>query len=58
MGQTWSPADADQTVEAVKDALAGGRTLELLGRGTRRAFGRPVAADAVLDLSALAGVVA
>ena len=58
MGETWSPADADQTVEAVKDALAGGRTLELLGRGTRRAFGRPVAADAVLDLSALAGVVA
>ena len=57
MGETWSPTDADQTVEAVKDALAAGRTLELLGRGTRRAFGRPVAADAVLDLSALAGVV-
>ena len=54
----WSPSNAEETVEAVKDALAAGQTLELLGRGTRRAFGRPVAADAVLDLSRLTGVVA
>jgi glycolate oxidase FAD binding subunit len=54
----WSPSNAEETVEAVKDALAGGQTLELLGRGTRRAFGRPLAADVVLDLSALSGVIA
>jgi glycolate oxidase FAD binding subunit len=57
MSETWTPKDADQALEAVKDALAQGKTLELAGTGTRRAFGRPVVADAVLDMSALSGVV-
>lgn len=58
MGETWTPVDADQTRAAVAEALAAGRTLELVGRGSRRAFGRPVEADVVLDLSRLSGVVA
>ncbi|WP_374658489.1 FAD-binding protein [Phenylobacterium sp.] len=58
MSETWSPANADQALEAVRDALAAGKTLELVGRATRRALGRPVAADVVLDLSGLSGIVA
>ena len=53
----WTPKTADDVRTAVADALAQGRTLELLGAGTRRAFGRPVAADEALDLSALNRVV-
>lgn len=53
----WTPNDAAGAEQAVKDALAQGKTLELVGTGTRRGFGRPVEADAVLDLSALKAVV-
>ena len=53
----WTPKTADEARVAVADALAQGRTLELVGTGTRRGFGRPVAADEVLDLSALNRVV-
>jgi glycolate oxidase FAD binding subunit len=53
----WTPKDAADAAAAVGDALAQGRTLELIGTGTRRGFGRPVEADAVLDLSALNRVV-
>lgn len=53
----WTPKTADDARTAVADALAQGRTLELVGTGTRRGFGRPVAADEVLDLSALNRVV-
>lgn len=58
MTETWKPADAAEVEIAVRDATSQRKTLELLGSGSRRAFGRPVAADVVLDLSALAGVVA
>ncbi|TAJ26064.1 MAG: FAD-binding protein, partial [Bosea sp. (in: a-proteobacteria)] len=53
----WTPNDAAGAEQAVKDALAQGKTLELLGTGTRQGFGRPVEADEVLDLSALKAVV-
>ena len=53
----WTPKDAAGAEQAVKDALAEGRTLELVGTGTRRGFGRPVEAEVSLDLSALRGVV-
>lgn len=58
MSETWSPTTAAEAAQAVSDALADGRTLELLGRGARRSFGRPVDADVTLDLSGLDGVVA
>lgn len=54
---TWKPIDAVEAATAVADALSEGKTLELIGGGSRRAFGRPVEADVVLDLSALSGVV-
>lgn len=54
---TWKPNDAAQVANAVADALAGGKSLELIGGGSRRSFGRPVEADVALDLSALSGVV-
>ncbi|HYD99574.1 MAG TPA: FAD-binding protein [Alphaproteobacteria bacterium] len=58
MTETLKPRDAADALEAVRAALAARRTLELAGHGTRRAYGRPVRADAVLDLSALSGIVA
>lgn len=57
MGESWTPKDTDEARAAVGEALAQGRSLELVGTGTRRGFGRPVEADVSLDLSALRGVV-
>ena len=54
---TWQPFDAADVASAVADALSDGKTLELIGGGSRRAFGRPVEADVVLDLSGVSGVV-
>lgn len=45
-----------ELVEAVRAARAGGRKLELLGAGTKRAYGRPVDADDTLDLTGLSGI--
>ena len=46
-----------EVVEAVREARETGRPLEIVGHGTKRAFGRPVAGE-VLEVSALAGIVA
>ena len=48
---------AAAVVDAVRDACGRGRTLEIVGTGTRRGYGRPVVADDVLDVGGLAGVV-
>lgn len=45
-------------VEAVRAAREARRTLEIVGAGTKRGYGRPAAADDVLDLSGLSGIVA
>ena len=50
------PRDAADVAEAVAGAVAAGRRLEVIGHGSKRDIGPPVAADAVLDLSGLAGV--
>lgn len=50
------PRDAADLLEAVQAALARGMVLEVVGRGSKRALGRPVASNAQLDLSALSGV--
>ncbi|MEX2035447.1 MAG: FAD-binding protein, partial [Xanthobacteraceae bacterium] len=42
--------------EAVRWALAEGKTLEVIGRGSKRALGRPSQSDLTLDLSGLTGV--
>jgi len=50
------PRNPKQVEEAVSWALAQGKTLELVGHGSKRAIGRAAQWDATLDLSALSGV--
>jgi len=57
MSETLKPRTAEQIEEAIRWALAGKTPLEVIGGGSKRAFGRPMAAAHALDLSALAGVV-
>jgi glycolate oxidase FAD binding subunit len=56
MPDALKPQDAKQVEDAVKWALAEAKTLEIVGRGSKRAFGRPSQSDLTLDLSALAAV--
>ncbi len=49
-----SEADVVEVVRAARDSR---RTLEIVGHGTKRGFGRPVQCDDVLDLSGLSGIV-
>jgi len=56
MSETTRPRNAEELQELVAWA-AGTRTgLELVGSGTKRAIGRPVEADMILDLSGLSGI--
>jgi glycolate oxidase FAD binding subunit len=48
--------DANDVEDAVRWALSEGKTLELVGRGSKRALGRPSQSDLTLDLSGLSGV--
>src|SRR5579872_6784853 len=50
------PRDTAEVAEAVNWALAGGKTLEVIGHGSKRAIGRAAQWDATLELSALSGV--
>jgi glycolate oxidase FAD binding subunit len=56
MTDTLKARDAKDVEDAVRWALAEGKTLELVGRGTKRALGRPSQSDFTLDLSAISGV--
>jgi glycolate oxidase FAD binding subunit len=56
MSDNLKPRDAADVEAAVGWALAGDKTLEVVGRGTKRAIGRAAQWDATLDLSALTGV--
>lgn len=51
-----TPRDPEAVRAAVADALAAETTLEIVGTGSKRALGRPVAAARTLDLSALSGI--
>jgi glycolate oxidase FAD binding subunit len=50
------PRDEAEVVEAVRWAVSEGRTLEVAGKGSKRALGRHIQTDATLDLAALTGV--
>jgi glycolate oxidase FAD binding subunit len=50
-------ASEAEVVDIVRDARVRRTSLEIVGGGTRRAFGRPVACDAVLNVSPLSGIV-
>jgi glycolate oxidase FAD binding subunit len=51
-----APKSLEELREAVADAASQPRLLEVVGQGTKRGFGRPVEANAVLSTKALAGV--
>jgi len=52
----FAPETSEQVVEAVAWAVSAGEPLEVLGRGSKRALGRPVQAGHALDLSRLDGI--
>ena len=56
MADNVKPGDAKEVEQAIQSALAGGKTFELVGHGSKRAIGRAAQWDATLDLSALSGV--
>jgi glycolate oxidase FAD binding subunit len=55
--RTETPKTAEEVVELVTDAGGAGRTLEIIGGGTKRGIGNGGAADAVLSLAGLAKVI-
>ena len=56
MTDALNPQDEKQILDAVKWALAEGKRLEVVGRGSKRALGRPSQSDLTLDISALSAV--
>jgi glycolate oxidase FAD binding subunit len=50
--------DAGDVEDAVRAAIAGEQPLEIVGHGSKRLIGQPMATNALLDLSALNAVVA
>src|ERR1700678_2486214 len=56
MHENLKPRDAAEVEQAIQWALAGGKALEIVGGGSKRAIGRAAQWDATLDLSGLSGV--
>src|SRR5438309_2495618 len=56
MVDRFTPRDQKDVAAAVEWALAEGKTLEIVGHGSKRAIGRAAQWDLTLDLSALSGV--
>ncbi len=56
MAEPLRPREPKQVEEAISWALGQGKTLELVGHGSKRAIGRAAQWDATLDLSALSGI--
>jgi glycolate oxidase FAD binding subunit len=56
MADALKPRDGKDVESAVQWALAEGKALEVVGRGSKRALGRPNQSDLTLDLSGLAGL--
>jgi glycolate oxidase FAD binding subunit len=56
MSDHLKPRDGKEVEQAIQWALAGGKALEIVGRGSKRQIGRAAQWDATLDLSGLTGV--
>jgi glycolate oxidase FAD binding subunit len=57
MTDTLKPRSPKDVEDALQWALGKGAALELVGRGSKRAIGRPAQSDLTLDLSGLSGVI-
>ena len=57
MSQRIAPASEIGIADAVRHAAETKTPFEIVSGGTKRGFGRPVSAPAVLDMSAIAGIV-
>jgi glycolate oxidase FAD binding subunit len=56
MAENVKPHDAAEVEQAIREAIAGGKTLEIVGHGSKRVIGRAAQWDMTLDLSGLSGV--
>ncbi len=56
MADVLKARDGKDVEDAVRWALAEGKTLELAGRGSKRGLGRPSQSDVTLELAGLSGV--
>jgi glycolate oxidase FAD binding subunit len=56
MSENLKPRDHAEVEEAIRWALSGVKTLEVIGRGSKRGIGRAAQWDATLDLSGLSGI--
>lgn len=57
MSDCHKPSNLKDIEETVRWAAAGGKSLEIVGHGSKRLMGRPAQHDATLDLSGLSGIV-
>ena len=56
MQSTLRVRDAREAQQAIAELLAGARTAEIVAGASCRSYGRPLRADVLLDVSALAGI--
>jgi glycolate oxidase FAD binding subunit len=56
MAEKVKPRDAAEVEQAIQWAMAGGKTLEIVGHGSKRLIGRAAQWDMTLDLSGLSRV--
>ena len=56
MEGTLKPRDIGDVEAAVKWALGDGKSLDIVGQGSKRAIGRPAQHGATLDLTGLTGI--
>jgi hypothetical protein len=56
MPDILKPRDAKEVEDALRWALDGDKALEVAGRGSKRAMGRPSQTDLTLDLSGRSGI--
>src|SRR5215471_8719636 len=57
MSDYYKPSSRKDIEAAVQWAIAGGKSLEVIGHGSKRPIGRPAQYDATLDVSGMAGVI-
>jgi len=57
MSDSYKPRDHKDIEAAVQWAIAGAKSLEIVGHGSKRMIGRPAQYDATLDLSGIAGII-